>query len=426
MQKLIRQFKKEINIDFSKKLIVSVSGGVDSMVLMDFLRRLKLNIVIVHFNHQVRGQSIDEANMVRDYAEKYCLPFNYFKLDLNLTSDFQNKARNLRRKHLEDVAKRNQTPYIVTAHHLDDLLETILIKITRGSSLDGYSGMEQISQQGEFIYVKPFLYQQKEKFYSFAEEYDVPFMVDQSNFSDSYLRNRYRLALVPIMKQENENLLTQIEQYSKQVSAAYKFIRKNTLEFVKDSPNLNIPKFKKLDQAIQDDVIAYYLELNGINLNFRLIEKIRKVLLSKKPNQTVYLSNKYQLVKFYEKAEIKPRNEIYFKKIKASKELSPELEFFYSTKRSTSKAITIKLSYDEIKFPLWARTREDGDILSYDYGTKKLKKLLIDSKVPMEERDKLVVITDDNNKILWIPNYYVNHTLGSKNSIYLSVNEETN
>ncbi|NLB85036.1 MAG: tRNA lysidine(34) synthetase TilS, partial [Acholeplasmataceae bacterium] len=187
MQKLIRQFKKEINIDFSKKLIVSVSGGVDSMVLMDFLRRLKLNIVIVHFNHQVRGQSIDEANMVRDYAEKYCLPFNYFKLDLNLTSDFQNKARNLRRKHLEDVAKRNQTPYIVTAHHLDDLLETILIKITRGSSLDRYCGMELIAQQGEFIYVKPSLYQQKEKFYSFAEEYDVPFMVDQSNFSDSYL-----------------------------------------------------------------------------------------------------------------------------------------------------------------------------------------------------------------------------------------------
>ena len=139
MQKLIRQFKNEIDLDFSKKLIVSVSGGVDSMVLMDFLRRLNLNLVIVHFNHQVRGQSIDEANMVREYTEKYHLPFNYFKLDLNLNADFQNRARNLRRKHLEDVARRNNTPYILTAHHLDDLLETILIKITRGSSLDGYS-----------------------------------------------------------------------------------------------------------------------------------------------------------------------------------------------------------------------------------------------------------------------------------------------
>ncbi len=423
MRKFARQFYDEIDIDLSKPLIVSVSGGVDSMVLLDFLRRMDLNIVVVHFNHQRRQQSDREAEMVKEYTDKYNLAYNYYKLNIT-SSDFQNRARILRHRHLEEVAKRLNTPYIFTAHHLDDLLETILINITRGSNLLGYAGMRLITQIGNFQYVKPLLYHSKDEIIDYATRNNVPYMEDDSNYTTEYLRNRYRLTLVPIMKQENANLLTVIKQYNQQLIAAYDAIKNETLAYLEGKDNINIPQFKQLSQAVQDDVIAHLLESNKVNVNYRLVERIRKVLLSKKPNQTVSLSNQYQLVKFYEKAEIKPATEFYFKKIKIkeldSKSKTHLEEFSYSSKRINTQDLQVRIPYDDIEFPLWARNRLDGDILEYDYGRKKLKKFLIDEKIPMEDRQNLWIITDNQDRILWIPNYYTNQNLGTGKSLYIT------
>lgn len=432
MRKFSRQFKQEIDIDTQKPLVVSVSGGVDSMVMLDFLRRMGLSLVVVHFNHQKRAQSEKEADMVREYAKKYELPFNYYKLTINSTSNFQNRARILRRRHLQEVARRNDTPYILTAHHLDDLLENILISLTKGGSLQSYAGMRQVHQQGDFIYVKPFLYHDKDALLETAKKYHIPYMEDDSNYTTEFLRNRYRLTVIPIMKQENENLLTQAKHYNQQLISAYDHIRKQAIEFLEGRDTINIPRYRRLDRAVQDEVIAYLLEEKGVNLNYRLINRIRKVLLSKKPNQTVNLSGRYQLVKFYEKAEIKPSTEVYFKKIKLKESDGTPAgntdDFFYSSRRILSNELTVRVQYDEgdIVFPLWARNRIDGDKLEYDYGHKKLKKLLIDEKVPMDERNNLWVITDDNDRILWIPNYYINQTLGKKESIYISFSGDKN
>lgn len=423
MRKFTRQFHQEIDIDLTKPLVLSVSGGVDSMVMLDFLRRLKLKITVVHFNHQKRAISDKEAEMVQEYCDKFHIPYNYFKLTIN-SSDFQNRARVLRHRHLEEVASRINTPYILTAHHLDDLLETILINITRGANLLGYAGMRPVAKMGNYIYVKPLLYHDKESLIDYAKRHDVPYMEDESNYTTEYLRNRYRLTLVPIMKQENPNLLQVVKQYNNQLIAAYDAIRAKTIDFMEDRDSINIPKFKQLSQAIQEDVIAYYLEQNKVNLNYRLVERIREVLLSKKPNQTVTLSNQLQLVKFYEKAEIKPSAEFYFKKIKLKESDSKDKvhldEFSYSSKRINTTALQVRISYDNIEFPLWARNRLDGDILEYDYGRKKLKKFLIDEKIPMEDRQNLWVITDNQDRILWIPNHYINQNLGTGKSLYIT------
>ncbi|MGI6782484.1 MAG: tRNA lysidine(34) synthetase TilS [Acholeplasmataceae bacterium] len=423
MRKFSRQFHQEISIDLTKPLVLAVSGGVDSMVMLDFLRRMKLNVVVVHFNHQKRVNSYEEAKLVQDYCDTYLLPYNYFKLTIN-SSDFQNRARMLRHRHLEEVASRLDTPYILTAHHLDDLLETILMNLTRGSNILGYAGMRQVNQMGQFIYVKPLLYYSKEDLIDYAKRHNVPYMEDESNYTTEYLRNRYRLTLVPIMKQENPNLLQVVKQYNLQLIAAYDAIRSQTLEYLNGNDNIDIPKFKLLSQAVQDDVIAYFLETNNVNLNYRLVEKIRDVLLSKKPNQTINLSNSLQLVKFYEKAEIKPASEFYFKKIKIKESDTKSKvhldEFSYSSKKINTDSLQVEISYDQMEFPLWARNRLDGDVLEYDYGHKKLKKLLIDEKLPMEERQNLWIITDNQDRILWIPNYYINQNLGTGKSLYIT------
>lgn len=423
MRKFSRQFQQEIDIDLTKPLVLSVSGGVDSMVMLDFLRRSRLKVVVVHFNHQKRRISDKEAKMVQDYCDQFHIQYNYYRLTVN-SSDFQNRARILRHRHLEEVASRLNTPYIFTAHHLDDLLENVLMNLTRGSNLLGYAGMRQITEMGDYIYVKPFLYHDKESLIEYAKRHNVPYMDDESNYTTEYLRNRYRLTIVPIMKQENPNLLQVIKQYNHQLIAAYDAIRAKTIDFMEDQDNINIPKFKLLSQAVQDDIIAYFLEKNKVNINYRLVERIRTVLLSKKPNQTVTLSNQLQLVKFYDKAEIKPSAEFYFKKIKL-KEADPKNkvhvdEFSYSSKKINTDSLQVKISYDDIEFPLWARNRLDGDVLEYDYGRKKLKKFLIDEKIPMEERQNLWIITDNQDRILWIPNHYINQNLGTGKSLYIT------
>lgn len=425
--KLLADILNNNLIDFTKHMIVSVSGGVDSMALLDSLYKEKLNIVVVHFNHNKRLQSAKEADMVYNFCIDKNIPFSYHDIKLNSNSNFQSSARTLRYKKLKDIAKRYNTKYILTAHHLDDLLETILMKFTRGSNLKGYAGMDIVSSFDGFTYVKPLLYQSKETIQKYADKNLVPYMTDVTNFETNYTRNRYRLAIIPIMKQENTSLLNHAMQFNKQLLHAYSYIRKQSILFLDKTHEIDIKKYKKLDIAVQEDILCYLFETNNINVNYRLIQKSLETILSKKPNQTISLSNSKQLIKFYDKAAIKTEEEFLFKKIKLKEKPQKETNFFYTSKDPKSiKINTFTISYNpsNVLFPLFLKTREDGDILEYDYGHKKLKRLLIDKKIPKDDRQKLKIITDSNNKVLWIENLYTNKMLGDMKKIYISYDME--
>ena len=123
----------------NEKIVVSVSGGVDSLVLFFILLNLGYDLVLVHFNHQKRDNSILEADYLKTLCEELNVPFEYFILDIK--KDFHNEAHHLRKKYLTEVATKYNTNIILTAHHANDLLESILLKIARGSNLVGYAGL---------------------------------------------------------------------------------------------------------------------------------------------------------------------------------------------------------------------------------------------------------------------------------------------
>jgi tRNA(Ile)-lysidine synthetase-like protein len=251
-------------------------------------------------------------------------------------------------------------------------------------------------------------------------------MQDESNEENTYLRNRYRHAVVPIMKQENPQLLEQVKQYHFQISDAFRFIRETSLQHISDSTfNLNV--YKTLNSVIQNDMIACLLENNHIDITFDKITKINQMLNSDAPNQTYRLSHKYVFVKAYDKASIESLTyvEPVFHKLKIGPNKFKNVDFFTFLNDSTLNTEEFtKLCYNELAFPLWFRHRLNGDILAFDYGHKKLKKLLIDKKVPMKKRDELWVLTDDNNQILWVQNHYLNKTLGNKNTLYFQLKGE--
>lgn len=423
MNKIIAILKNELQIAPKSTLILSVSGGVDSMVLLSMLTKSPYQIAVVHFNHQKRDQSIIEKDLVKAYCETNQIPFHYYTISIK-AGNFHHQAHQMRNYYLNEVARMYQTPYILTAHHLDDLFENVLIKLTRGSNLLGYAGMQMMHQDHEFTYIKPMLYMSKDDIYHYASEHDVKYLQDESNNEDYYLRNRYRHAVVPIMKQENEKLLDQVAQYNKQITYAFEFIRKTTKSLMKKDHMIKISQYVTYDEAIQDDIIAYMIESEHLTLNYEIIQKIKKLLLSKKPNQMFKLSKDHAFVKAYDQAYIKTLSVVKPIKIKVAEGENNLLNmaiFTFLSKTDTNTEEFTKLCYNKLAFPLWLRHREDGDLLAYAYGHKKLKKLLIDQKVPNEERKKLWVLTDNDDRILWVENYYLNQTLGESKTIYFQL-----
>lgn len=425
MKQMLSFLKMNLKLKPFDTLILSVSGGNDSMALLDMLKDAPYPLVVVHFNHQKRHDSEQDAKLVESYCQKHDLPYHYYALEIS-GGNFHHIAHQLRAHYLKEVADIHHTPYILTAHHLDDLLENILIKLTRGSNLLGYAGMQQIHEKDGYVFVKPLLYVPKDELKAYVQTHHVPYLEDQSNEENLYLRNRYRHAIIPVMHQENNMLLETVRQYHTQLTNAFKYIRKQSAAFVKDN-TINVREYQCLDDALKDDVIAFMLESLQISFNMRVIAKIRSILLSNRPNMAYHLGNNHTFVKSYDNA--------YVNILKDVKEIRTELDigrtnienmaiftFFDKTPSNTDQ--TVKLCYNKLAFPLWVRHRQDGDILSYDYGHKKLKKLLIDQKVPIKERRELLVITDSHDTILWIPGHYLNMTLGTENELYFELIKE--
>jgi bifunctional protein TilS/HprT len=425
MKHVIALLKNELKISTKFPLIVSVSGGMDSMALLSMLIQSTYEIIVVHFNHLKRDESIIEKDLVESYCKKNEIPFHYYTIKVT-EGNFHHQAHLLRNHYLCEVARMYKTPYILTAHHLDDLFENILIKMTRGSNLLGYAGMQMIHSDDEFTYIKPLLYTEKKDIHHYVLSSNIPYLDDSSNEGNYYLRNRYRHAVVPVMKQENEHLLDQIKQYHHQVTAAFEFIRNTTKSKIKENMIIPIEEFRNWDEAIKDDSIAYLIEHYGLTLTTEIILKIKKMILSKRPNPSFKLNKDYAFIKTYKEA--------YIKSVKAVKQVKIEIKegknkilnmaiFTFLNKSSTNTADFNKLCYNKLAFPLILRHREDGDLLAYDYGHKKLKKLLIDHKVPMEERNQLWVLTDQNDLILWVEKYYLNQCLGNENNLYFKYEE---
>lgn len=425
MKHVIALLKNELKISTKFPLIVSVSGGMDSMALLSMLIHSSYEIIVVHFNHLKRDESIIEKDLVESYCKKNEIPFHYYTIKVT-EGNFHHQAHLLRNHYLCEVARMYKTPYILTAHHLDDLFENILIKITRGSNLLGYAGMQMMHSDNEFTYIKPLLYTEKKEIYHYVLSNNIPYLDDSSNEGNTYLRNRYRHAVVPVMKQENEHLLDQVKQYHHQVSAAFEFIRNTTKSKIKENMIIPVEEFKTWDEAIKDDSIAYLIEHYELTLTTEIIQKIKKMILSKRPNPSFKLNKDYAFVKTYKEAYIKTLTSVAKVKIEIKEGKNKILNmaiFTFLNKSSTNTADFNKLCYNKLAFPLWLRHREDGDLLAYEYGHKKLKKLLIDHKVPMEERNNLWVLTDNEGLILWVEKYYLNQTLGNENNLYFKYEE---
>lgn len=410
----------------NKKIILSVSGGIDSLVLFHILLKQNFNLVVVHFNHKKREVSKDEAFYLKELTKKENVPFEYYILDLP-NEDFQNEAHLLRKKLLIETAKNYNTDVIVTAHHLNDLAESILMKLSRGSNLLGYAGIREDYYKYNMHFVKPLLGVKKDAIKTYAKENNIFYFEDSSNREDAYTRNRYRHNIVPTLIDENPHFLDKLKQYNQTLLESFDFIRGETIKFLNHKTTFLKPDFDTLNIALKRDIIAYLLEQFRVDQSFEKINSILDFIDTSGPNASYDIGDNYVLQKNY--------NKLYIKKQKLKSKLSQILDLnsynvlgdntsiSFSDKFDENTNYEIKLCYNILMLPLIARTRKNGDKLYFPFGHKKLKDYYIDKKIPLELRDSDIIITDSSNQVLAVLGRYYNQNPENKEVIYIKFNK---
>lgn len=415
--------KKLLSPHKNKKLVLSVSGGVDSTVLLDILIKLKFDLVLVNFNHQQRPEALDEAKYLKNLCLKEDIPFEYFLLDIKNDLNFQSEASRQRKEHLILVAKKYNTDVILTAHHLNDLAETVLLKLSRGSNILGYAGMQQVYFKYGMFFIKPLLFISKQEIENYAESNKVKYFTDSSNTSLTYTRNKIRHNVIPYLIKDNPAFLNKIIDYNKALSNAFNFIRNETIKFLNGSYSFLINEFLSFDESLKEDIIAYLLEEHDLLITTNKIKMIINYLATSLPNATLDLGKDILFIKEYNKAYIQEKT--------ISKPFIQELIFneenilpngyviIINNKTNTNNNNSHILCYNNIVEPLFARTRKPGDVLYFPFGHKKLKDFYIDKKVPLTKRDKDVLIVDSSGTILSVIGRYTNNNPNLKDKITL-------
>ena len=410
-------------------VLLAVSGGKDSMTMLDlfnyFKYELKLNLVVCHFNHSLRDDADRDEKFVKTQCEKYGLKFYSKKEDVLLYSN-ENKlsteegARFLRYKFFDEVKRIENLEYIATAHNKNDLAETVIMRILRGTGINGLIGIQ--SERGDLI--RPILNFSRDEIEKYIEENNIPFVEDKTNFEELYLRNKIRLNLFPILKNEyNPRILDAISRLSNiafdysTISREYIASKEGLLwEFNKEKILVYIEKLKLQSRSFRNIMYREFFEFfskNPDGINYKIIEEIDNLIFSKTGK---YIEIKNVIFKIeYDKLLIYDKNifenlemKFYFENLDFSLYSTKffdiiieqsSFEEFKNLKQNKDLLFINKKYLDFLKI----RNKENGDFLELEFGKKKLKDIFIDEKVSKDIRKNIPIFEIENN-IVWVPN----------------------
>lgn len=418
---MLATFTEHINTNFSflknKKLLVAISGGIDSVVLVYLLNQLNFDISLAHCNFQLRGEDSDQdEKFVKKLAGQLQLPI--FTRSF-ATTEFAKKeklsiqlaARTLRYDWFNAIVKKNKLDHILTGHHADDSLETFLINMIRGTGLDGLTG---IPERNENILrlLLPFTREQIEKY---ADENRIDWRNDSSNVETKYVRNKIRHDVIPVLKELNPSLLTSFNKTLQNLKGSRQII-KDSIENLKGMViipaeagiwKIDIKKLKEFNKPQ-----AYLYELLN-DFGFKEWNDIADLLQAQSGKQIV--SNTHRLVKDRDfllltdigSTRIKKKEKIYEV---SEKDRIVEIENF-KIEVTYVKTVSIEgktqnvafIDRDKLKFPLIVRKWKNGDYFypSGMQGKKKLSKFFIDNKMSVLQKEKIWLLCS-SNEIIWV------------------------
>lgn len=419
MEEVYNFIRKEIGLSVGDTIVVGVSGGPDSMALLyilnEFKNKMDLNIICAHVNHNKRKESEQEKIDLENYCKKNNITFEYIKVTNWGDDNFHNEARSVRYNFFEELVYNYGAKYLMTAHQGDDLIETILMRIVRGSTLKGYSGFSRIVDKGDYKIIRPLITVTKDEILKFDEKNGIQYAIDESNNEDHYTRNRYRHTVLPFLKQEEPNIHKKFLKFSETLLKNSNYIDSvANKEFNKvfQNGNLDIDKFKSLDPVIQTKIIYNILEkIYGDDLLIvgnAHVDLIFGLISSNKSNSVVHLPNNVIVVKSYNELTFSYDdnvNDQYEIQIDEIVNLPNGKIIEKVDETNDTSNYTIKLNSKEVTLPLYVRNRRDGDKIKLKglNAYKKVSEIFINEKIKTSDRNSWPVVLDSKEEIVWLP-----------------------
>lgn len=406
------QLQNLVNSPEKHNYLLAVSGGADSMVLAFLFSNLGLNFQIAHINYKLRGKDSDsDQKVVQDFCQANDIRFHLYEVseeDQQPENSIQLWARELRYQFFKKVQEAEKLEYLVTAHHLNDQLETFIINLSKAAGINGLSGIPA----NENKILRPLLGYSKEEIYSFAKENNIEYREDASNKKNDYLRNKIRNEIVPKLLETNDHFLQNFKKSSSYLNQAKDFIQKQIEEVENSISTFNLEKriLSKQKLAKESDFIKFeILKKYGFNKE----EEIRKIFTASTGSS--FFSNDYQLMVnrdeliIINKVNKKEEEQIIliekFDFTKVSVDIN--LATFITDSSEHSKSFKWSFDAEQLQFPLILRKKEEGDLfypLLFS-GKKKVSKFFKDEKLSILAKQKIWVLADGNKNVLGIIPY---------------------
>jgi tRNA(Ile)-lysidine synthase len=416
---MIKKFEKYYQNQhlFAKtdNILLTVSGGRDSVVMVYLFKAAKLNFGIAHCNFKLRGKEADkDEQFVKALAEKVNVPF--YTISFN-TKEFASKnkistqmaARELRYTWFEEIRVKNNFNYVATAHHKNDVAETLLINLTKGTGLSGLHGIS--SKNGNIV--RPLLCFNRIEINDFVKSNKIKFREDKSNEETKYVRNKIRHNIIPELEKINPSFIETIFNETQQFAELEQLIETKINEDKKicfsvnaENIEIDIPKLLKLKPL--KTYLFYFLKPYGFNT-----EDVVDVMNSlEKQSGKKFLSKTHQIIKDRNQLIVSGIKTIEHQefKMESLKDFS-QLPIHVNAKmvlKEDLKSIKKDKNYaylnaDKIHFPLTLRKWQQGDKFK-PFGMKGVKKLsdfFVDEKLSLLEKENVWLLTS-NNKIIWV------------------------
>jgi len=420
MIKLFKNYiKKENLFKIEDKILLAISGGMDSVVMLDLFHKAGFNFGIAHCNFTLRDKESDADEIfVKKLSEEYKIPFFLKKFNTKQYAEengisIQMSARELRLRWFYSLMKSENYDYVATAHHLDDQIETLLINLSRGTGIAGLHGI--LPKQKRLIH--PLLFTYRKNISDFIKENNLKYREDSSNKTTKYLRNKIRHQIIPVFTEINPSFknivnknIDRIRESEKIYKTEIRRVKKKVIHTKQNKIFINIKILKSFD-----NISTYLFEfLSEYNFNFQVVEDIVKSLDEISGKQ--FYSSTHRLLKDREYLIValkNSENELsfgndYFIEENLS-EISKPVNLSIKTFDKNNDSIipkdcnTASLNYSRLDFPLTLRKWKQGDYF-YPFGMNKKKKLsdfFIDQKLSIIEKENVLLLCS-KDKIAWI------------------------
>lgn len=418
-------------------VLIGVSGGPDSMALLHFLCSIReawnLELIAISVDHQLRGE---EAQADLHYVQEQCAHWQvkFVGTSVDVPSYKQERhvgtqiaARALRYQCFEEQMNKFQADYLALGHHGDDQVETMLMNLVRSASSSAFSGIPVKRHFATGFIIRPFLCVTKPSLQSYCNENQIIPRIDPSNEETTYTRNYFRKHLLPLIKNKNSNIHTTVQRLSESFQEDERFLQDEAAKVVSrvvtfsekgEIASFEIDLFKSHAHALQRR--AYHLILNYLyntklpeNLSYVHEAQFFALLEANKGNVQIDFPRNLKLEKSYQKLNFFFQSQTFhIRSFQEKLNIPEEVELpdgskvtaIYTDIPREQDEYTYLCVSEEIAMPLHIRTRQAGDRMGWKGldGSKKIKDIFIDAKIPRKERETWPLVTDNNGAILWL------------------------